>query len=93
MIKASRITGPASTGGRNTCSIHIQLKEGLDVRCAQARAAGAEILREPAGQFHGDRTYTARDSEGHVWSFGRTVRIVSRGEAEKASGLKIEGWH
>jgi hypothetical protein len=34
----------------------------------------------------------ARDPEGHVWSFGQTVRQVSREAAEKASGLKIEGW-
>jgi hypothetical protein len=44
-------------------------------------------------QFYGDRTYRARDPEGHVWTFGQTVRHVSREEAEKESGLKIEGWH
>jgi hypothetical protein len=51
------------------------------------------ILQEPTDQFYGDRTYRARDPEGHVWSFGQTVRVVSREEAEKASGLKIVGWH
>jgi hypothetical protein len=34
-----------------------------------------------------------RDLEGHVWSFGQTVQKVSREDAEKASGLTIEGWH
>jgi hypothetical protein len=28
----------------------------------------------------------------HVWSFAQTVRYVTREDAEKASGLKIEGW-
>jgi hypothetical protein len=32
------------------------------------------------------------DPEGHVWSFGETVRTVTREEAEEASGLKIDGW-
>ena len=47
---------------------------------------------EPADQFYGDRTYMARDPEGHAWSFAQTVRYVTREEAEKASGLKIDGW-
>lgn len=47
----------------------------------------------PADEFHGDRVYSARDPEGHVWSFSETRRVVSREEAERVSGLRIEGWH
>ncbi|WP_011298901.1 VOC family protein [Cupriavidus necator] len=83
---------PASVNGKNTQSIHVHLQEGLDAHCERARAAGAVIIREPEDQFYGDRVYTARDPEGHVWTFGQTVRKVSREEAEQASGLKIEGW-
>jgi uncharacterized glyoxalase superfamily protein PhnB len=83
---------PASIGGKNTQIIHVHLNGGLDAHCARARAAGATVIREPADQFYGDRTYTAKDPEGHVWSFAQTVRYVTREEAEKASGLKIEGW-
>ncbi|MGK9167304.1 VOC family protein [Inquilinus limosus] len=83
---------PASIGGKNTQSIHVHLDRGIDEHCAQARAAGAVILQDPTDQFYGDRTYRARDPEGHVWTFGQTVRLVSREEAEQASGLKIEGW-
>jgi hypothetical protein len=50
------------------------------------------ITREPADQFYGDRVYAARDPEGHVWSFGQTLREVSREEAERVSGHKIDGW-
>jgi uncharacterized glyoxalase superfamily protein PhnB len=89
---ADFIASPASIGGKNTQSIHVHLKDGLDAHCAQARAAGAVIVREPDEQFYGDRVYSAKDPEGHVWNFGQTVRVVSREEAEKASGLKIEGW-
>jgi uncharacterized glyoxalase superfamily protein PhnB len=83
---------PASLDGRNSQTVHVQLKEGIDAHCARARAAGAVITREPEDQFYGDRVYAARDPEGHVWSFGQTVRIVSREEAEQAGGVKIEGW-
>jgi uncharacterized glyoxalase superfamily protein PhnB len=83
---------PKKTGGRNTQFLHVHLAHDIDGHCARARAAGAEIMAEPSDQFYGDRTYRARDPEGHVWTFGQTVRKVSREDAEKASGLKIEGW-
>lgn len=86
------MASPASLGGKNTQSVHVQLSEGIDEHCARARAAGAVITREPEDQFYGDRVYAARDPEGHVWSFGQTIREVTREEAEKISGLKIEGW-
>ncbi|RDK12268.1 VOC family protein [Cupriavidus lacunae] len=83
---------PASIGGKNTQTVHVHLPDGLDQHCQRARAAGAVILREPQDEFYGDRSYTARDAEGHVWTFGQTVRKVTKEEAEQASGLKIEGW-
>ena len=87
------VASPNSVGGKCTQSIHVQLEDGIDAHCERARAAGAVIVREPEDQFSGDRVYAARDPEGHVWSLGQTVRHVSREEAERASGLKIEGWH
>jgi uncharacterized glyoxalase superfamily protein PhnB len=83
---------PASISGRNTQTVHVHLDEDIDRHCARAKAAGAEIVMAPETQFYGDRTYRARDPEGHIWTFGQTVKAVSREEAEKASGLKIEGW-
>jgi len=41
-----------------------------DAHCARARAAGAEIAREPQDTPYGSREYTARDPEGRLWSFG-----------------------
>lgn len=83
---------PLDVEGKNTQTVHVQLTEGLDEHCERARAAGAIIVREPENQFYGDRVYAAKDPEGHVWSFGQTVRQVSREEAEQLSGLKIDGW-
>jgi len=83
---------PRSAGGITTQTVHVHLEEDIDAHCARARATGATILDEPSDQFYGDRTYRAQDLEGHIWTFGQTVRQVSREEAEQASGLKIEGW-
>lgn len=83
---------PASIDRKNTQTVHVHLDEDIDKHCARARAAGAEIIMAPETQFYGDRTYRARDPEGHIWTFGQTVKEVTREEAEKASGLKIEGW-
>lgn len=86
------VASPLSTGGKVTQSIHVRVRSGLDAHCARAKQAGAVIVRPPEDQFYGDRVYSARDPEGHVWSFGQTVKVVSREQAEKASGLKIDGW-
>lgn len=85
------VASPAAAGGRNTQRVHV-LVDDVDGHCARARAAGAEILREPTDEFYGDRAYLARDLEGHVWTFSQPVRRVDRAEAEAASGLRIEGW-
>ena len=83
---------PTSINGKNTQTVHVHVDEDIDKHCARAKAAGAEIIQAPETQFYGDRTYRARDLEGHIWTFGQTVKAVTREEAEKASGLKIEGW-
>jgi uncharacterized glyoxalase superfamily protein PhnB len=83
---------PASIGGKNTQTVHIQIRKDIDAHCERARAAGFEIIMEPATQFYGDRTYRCRDPEGHIWTIGQTVNVVSREDAEAASGLKITGW-
>src|SRR6266851_1507713 len=74
---AEFVASPATIGGKNTQTIYVHLQDSVDAHCERARAAGAVILREP---------------EGHVWTFAQNLRYVSREEAEKASGLKIEGW-
>jgi uncharacterized glyoxalase superfamily protein PhnB len=83
---------PASIGGKNTQTVHIKIDADVDAHCARARAAGFEILMEPETQFYGDRTYRARDPEGHIWTVGQPVEEVSREAAEAVSGLKITGW-
>lgn len=79
---------PKNMSGKNTQTVHVQLAEGddIDAHCETARKAGAEILQEPDTQFYGDRTYRARDPEGHIWTFGVTVNAMASDEWDKASG-------
>lgn len=79
---------PKNLSGKNTQTVHVQLATGddIDAHCEHARKAGAEILQEPDTQFYGDRTYRARDPEGHIWTFGVTVKTMAPEEWDKASG-------
>jgi uncharacterized glyoxalase superfamily protein PhnB len=79
---------PASIGGTNTQTVHVQLTgdDDIDVHCEKARASGAEILMMPETQFYGDRTYRARDPEGHIWTFGVTVQPMTPAEWDAAIG-------
>lgn len=82
---------PRSVGGANTQSVHVDLSEDIDAHCERARAAGAEIIAEPSDQFYGDRTYRARDLEGHIWTFGQTVREMQPAEWDAAMpGIKTQ---
>lgn len=60
---------PSDRGGVNTQAAYIIVND-VDAHCAQARAAGAEIVLPPRDQDYGGRDYTCRDPEGHVWTFG-----------------------
>jgi len=44
--------------------------EDADAHYERARAAGAEITRAIEDTPYGSREYSARDLEGHAWSFG-----------------------
>ncbi|MDR5760028.1 VOC family protein [Caballeronia sp. LZ035] len=80
---------PRSIDGKNTQSVHLQLAEGEDVdaHCERARAAGALVVAEPETQFYGERTYRAKDPEGHIWTIGVLVKRMTPKEWDAASGL------
>jgi len=46
----------------------------VDEHCARSRAAGAEVVDEPADQEYGERRYHCRDPEGHSWYFAQPLR-------------------
>ncbi len=80
---------PRSVDGKNTQAVHVQLDRGddIDAHCERARQAGAEIVQEPESQFYGDRTYRAKDPEGHIWTFSVTEKQMTPDEWDKAGGF------
>jgi uncharacterized glyoxalase superfamily protein PhnB len=79
---------PATVGRKCTQTVHVHMTEDIDRHCERARQAGAEIIVEPELQFYGDRTYRARDPEGHIWTFGQTVKVMTLAEHDKAGGVR-----
>ena len=63
------IQQPNDVGGASTQAPYV-IVDDVDAHCAQARAAGADIVMEPADQEYGGRHYACRDIEGHLWNFG-----------------------
>jgi uncharacterized glyoxalase superfamily protein PhnB len=54
-----------------------------DEHCARARAAGAEIVREPHDTEYGSRNYTVKDPEANIWYFGTYQPFAYDHEAEQ----------
>ena len=72
------LRSPRALGGANTQALAVFVDDA-DAHCERARAAGAAITTEPATQDYGadywaDRTYQARDLEGHHWWFMQRLR-------------------
>ena len=59
---------PRSLDGVNQ-TLYVAIDDP-DQHYQTARAAGAEIVIELEDKDYGSREYSARDLEGHVWSFG-----------------------
>jgi uncharacterized glyoxalase superfamily protein PhnB len=69
---------PHMLGGANTQSLCVYVDD-VDAHCERAKAAGADIVQPPKtddyGEEHGaNRTYEAKDPEGHHWWFMHRVR-------------------
>jgi len=73
---------PNELGGRTQLTyIYV---DDVDAHYERAKAAGADIQREPEDQFYGDRSYSLQDPEGHSWSFATHTRDVSPEEMQAA---------
>jgi uncharacterized glyoxalase superfamily protein PhnB len=69
---------PLSIDQTNTQGLMVYVDD-VDAHCAQARAAGAKIVEQPAVHDYGeeywaDRSYGAIDPEGHLWWFTQRIR-------------------
>ena len=66
--RAANMKTVAEAGGP-TVGLYLVVDD-VDAHAERARAAGAVIILEPRDQPYGGRGYSARDPDGHVWSFG-----------------------
>ncbi|GAA5150551.1 hypothetical protein GCM10023340_27910 [Nocardioides marinquilinus] len=64
----ARMASPLATGGTVTASV-VVVVDDVDAHHARVRDAGAEIDDPPVDRPYGVREYSARDPEGHLWSF------------------------
>lgn len=64
-----RLVAAPNKGEPATQGIYVVVDDA-DSHYARAKAAGAEIVIDIRTQDYGGRDYTARDPEGHVWTFG-----------------------
>ncbi len=65
--------------GLTTVMLNVYVHD-VDAHYAKAVAEGADITVELRDAFYGERTYEARDLEGHQWHFGeRFDHINERG--------------
>ena len=58
-----------SSSGTTPIGLYVVVAD-VAAHAQRARAAGAEIVMEPEEQDYGGSSYTAKDPEGNVWSFG-----------------------
>jgi uncharacterized glyoxalase superfamily protein PhnB len=56
-------------GDFSSLAIYVAV-EDVDTHYQRAKTAGAEITREIQDTPYGSREYSARDPDGHTWSFG-----------------------
>jgi PhnB protein len=73
---------PKDLGGTTHC-VYVYVDD-VDAHFERAKSSGAEIIRDVEDQFYGDRSYGAKDPEGHEWFFATRVRDVSPEEMKAA---------
>jgi uncharacterized glyoxalase superfamily protein PhnB len=69
MLHSGKPSPPPADWQETLQAVYVAV-EDPDAHCERARAAGAEITREPEDMDYGSREYSARDLEGHHWHFG-----------------------
>jgi len=72
---------PLAIGG-TPVSIHLYVKD-VDNVVNSAKTHGAQVIREVANQFYGDRSGTIKDPFGHIWNISTHVEDVSPEEMQK----------
>ncbi|MCW9705497.1 VOC family protein [Fodinibius salsisoli] len=75
------IHSPRHYGGTGV-RIHLHVDD-VDSLAQRAVDAGAEMLREPTDEPHGERQCKLRDPFGHEWLLGHSIEEVSPEEMQR----------
>jgi PhnB protein len=67
-----RPSSPRTYGGTSVL-LYVYVDD-VDEHFARSRAAGAEIVDDPADQEYDERRYHCRDPGGHSWYFAQPLR-------------------
>jgi uncharacterized protein len=77
LAEDSAVADPGGWGGV-TLAHNVRSPEEVDAVVEEARAAGAEIVREPAETFWGGYSAAFTDPEGHPWEIAHNPRWTIR---------------
>ncbi|MGC5017997.1 VOC family protein [Micromonospora sp. DT47] len=69
MIMIGTGNAPQARPADDAYAVYVAVDD-VDAHHDRAKAAGAEIIREPFDTDYASRDYAARDLAGNVWSFG-----------------------
>ena len=94
MLGSATPPDPANPWSAVAAGIYAALATPADVDAHHARAvrAGAEVVRPLETTSYGSREYSARDLEGHLWSFG-TYNPSPEGAPDFFTGLRYDDGH
>jgi uncharacterized glyoxalase superfamily protein PhnB len=82
MLGSARGDAAATRGTGGGIYVVVDDPDGLHAR---AKAAGAQIVREPNDTEYGSREFGARDPEGNNWHFGTYQPFAVDHQAEEAA--------
>lgn len=80
--------GPEAPG-KTGFLLHIHCDD-CDELAARAIAAGAQMIRESADHFYGERSCTIRDPFGHDWMLGHEIEKVEPEEMQRRYDAMFE---
>ena len=63
-----------------------------DVLCERAKASGADVIIDIREAPYGGRSFTCRDREGHLWSFGSFNPWKDEPAKTSGDGYATEGY-
>ncbi|GGM24957.1 VOC family protein [Pseudomonas asuensis] len=66
--------------------------EEPDVLCERAKASGADVIIDIRDSPYGGRSFTCRDREGHLWSFGSYNPWKDKPAKTSGTGYATEGY-